>query len=122
MIGDLILIFIFVVIWRRILKLKKNNFREFVFEITIYLAAFLLTLIFYKFSFLLLSFVFDFGLFPSIIGIFSLSFIMLYISIRFIIYLKKIAYLLKLRKRRLTNSRNFTNLLFHIMMILKKRL
>ncbi len=86
MIGDLILIFIFSVVWWRILKLKKENFREFVFEITIYFIAFAFTLIFYKFSCFLLSFVFDFGLFPSIVGIFALSFTLVYIPVRFIIY------------------------------------
>lgn len=86
MIGDLILIFVFVIIWRRILKLKKDNFRGFVFEITIYLAVFLLTLIFYKFSYFLLSFVFDFGLFPSITGIFAFSFILIYLGVRFFVY------------------------------------
>lgn len=86
MIGDLILFAVFAIIWRRILKLKKENFREFVFEITIYLAVFLLTLIFYKFSYFLLSFVFDFGLFPSITGIFAFNFILIYLSVRFFVY------------------------------------
>lgn len=86
MIGDLILIFIFVIVWRKILKLKRENFREFIFEITIYFITFAFTLIFYKFSYFLLSFVFDFGLFPSIVGIFAFSFILTYLGVRFFVY------------------------------------
>ena len=86
MIGDLILIFIFVIIWQRILKLRKTNFREFIFELSIYLAVFCLNLISYKFSSFALSLIFDFGLFPSIIGIFALNFIILYITVRFSVY------------------------------------
>ena len=86
MIGDLILIFVFAIIWQRILKLKKENFREFIFELSIYFVVFCLNLILYKFSFSALSLVFDFGLFPSIVGVFALSFIIFYAIIRFLIY------------------------------------
>ena len=86
MIGDLILIFIFVVIWQRIIKLRKTNFREFIFEFSIYLAVFCLSLILYKFSSFALSLIFDFGLFPSIVGIFALSFIIFYVIARFSVY------------------------------------
>jgi len=86
MIGDLILIFIFVIIWKRILGLKKTNFREFIFEITIYLGVFVFALVFYKTSYFLLSFIFDFGLFPSIVGVFALSFILIYGAVKFVIY------------------------------------
>ncbi|MCK5490962.1 MAG: hypothetical protein KAI67_03900 [Candidatus Pacebacteria bacterium] len=86
MIGDLILIFIFAIIWWKILKLKKENFREFIFELSIYISVFVITIILYKFSSFLLSFVFDFGLFPSIVGVFALNFMIIYLSIRFFIY------------------------------------
>lgn len=86
MIGDLILIFIFAIIWQRILKLRKNNFREFIFEFSIYFVVFCLNLILYKFLASVLSFIFDFGLFPSIIGVFVLSFIILYALVRFSVY------------------------------------
>ena len=86
MIGDLILIFIFAIIWQRILELKKENFREFVFELSIYFAVFCLNLILYKFSSSALSLVFDLGLFPSIVGVFALSFIIFYTAIRFFVY------------------------------------
>ncbi len=105
MVGDLILIFIFAIIWRKILKLKKENFREFVFEITIYFAVFLLTLIFYKFSYFLLSFVFDFGLFPSITGIFAFSFVLIYLGVRFLVYyLAKKGHLSPDRKEKLIDK------------------
>ncbi|MDF1497955.1 MAG: hypothetical protein P1P85_01175 [Patescibacteria group bacterium] len=86
MIGDLILIFIFAIIWQKILKLKKENFREFIFELFIYFFVFFFTIVFYKFSSFLLSFIFDFGLFPSIVGVFALSFVLIYLPIRFFIY------------------------------------
>ena len=86
MIGDLILIFIFAIIWQRIIKLRKTNFREFIFELSIYFFVFVITIIFYKFSFLVLSFVFDFGLFPSIVGVFALNFMIIYLPSRFFVY------------------------------------
>ena len=86
MIGDLILIFVFAVIWQRIIKLRKTDFREFIFELSIYFAVFCLNLIFYKSSYLILSLIFDFGLFPSIVGVFALSFIIFYAIIRFFVY------------------------------------
>ena len=86
MIGDLILIFIFAIIWQRILKLRRTNFREFIFELSIYLPVFCLNLILFKFSSFVFSLIFDFGLFPSIVGIFALSFIVLYITVRFFVY------------------------------------
>jgi len=86
MIGDLILIFVFAVIWQRIIKLRKTDFREFIFELSIYFAVFCLNLILYKFSSSALSLIFDFGLFPSIVGVFALSFIIFYAIIRFFVY------------------------------------
>ncbi|MCK5413442.1 MAG: hypothetical protein KAI57_03640 [Candidatus Pacebacteria bacterium] len=86
MIGDLVLIFIFVIIWQRILKLRKENFREFIFELSIYFFVFAITIIFYKFFLLALSYIFDFGLFPSIVGVFALNFMIIYLPIRFFVY------------------------------------
>jgi len=86
MIGDLILIFIFAIIWQRIIKLKKENFREFIFELSIYFSVFAITIIFYKFTSFLLSFIFDFGLFPSIVGVFALNFMIIYLPVRFLVY------------------------------------
>jgi hypothetical protein len=45
-----------------------------------------LNLILYKFFSFALSLIFDFGLFPSIVGIFALSFIILYVITRFFVY------------------------------------
>lgn len=115
MIGDLILIFIFVVIWQRIIKLRKTNFREFIFELSIYLAVFCLNLILYKFSSSALSLIFDFGLFPSIVGIFALSFIILYIIIRFCVYyfFKKKHWTIEKREKIIDKEIGFFNFFIH---------
>ena len=115
MIGDLILIFIFAIIWQRILPLKKENFREFVFELSIYFVVFCLNLILYKFSYFALSLVFDFGLFPSIVGVFALSFIVFYAIIRFLIYylFKKKHLSAEKRERIINKETSFFNFFIH---------
>ena len=117
MIGDLILIFIFVVIWQKIIKLRKTNFREFIFELSIYLAVFCLNLILYKFSSLLLSFIFDFGLFPSIVGIFALSFIIFYVIARFFVYyfFKKKHWTVEKREKIIDKEMSFFDFFIHSM-------
>ena len=115
MIGDLILIFIFAIIWQRILKLRKTNFREFIFEFSIYLSVFCLNLILYKFSSFVLSFIFDFGLFPSIVGVFALSFIILYVIARFSVYylFKKKHWTLEKREEIIEKEVNFFDFFIH---------
>lgn len=87
MIGDLIILTLLTIIWWKLLKLKKNNFRDFIFELTIYFAVFVASIILYKVSYFLLSLVFQFELFPSIVGIFSLSFMIFYLAVRVYIIL-----------------------------------
>ncbi|MFA6096092.1 MAG: hypothetical protein WC788_00515 [Candidatus Paceibacterota bacterium] len=90
MIGDLIILTLLSIIWWKLLKLKKDNFRGFVFEFTIYLLVFAASIALYKISFFLLSLVFQFELFPSIVGVFSLSFFLLYSLVRIsLIYLSR---------------------------------
>ena len=117
MIGDLILIFIFVVIWQRIIKLRKTNFREFIFEFSIYLAVFCLSLILYKFSSFALSLIFDFGLFPSIVGIFALSFIIFYVIARFSVYyfFKKKHWTVEKREKIIDKEMSFFDFFIHSM-------
>jgi len=115
MIGDLVLIFVFAIIWQRILRLKKENFREFIFELSIYFVVFCLNLILYKFSSSVLSLVFDFVLFPSIVGIFALSFIVFYAIIRFFVYyLFKKKYLSIEKREKIINKEiNFFDFFIH---------
>lgn len=117
MIGDLILIFIFAIIWQKIIKLKKTDFREFIFETSIYLAVFCLNLVLYKFSSSALSLIFDFGLFPSIVGIFALSFIILYITIRFVIFyiFKKRHWTFEKREKIIDKEIGFLDFFIHSM-------
>lgn len=117
MIGDLILIFIFVIIWQRIIKLRKTDFREFIFELSIYLPVFCLNLILYKFTSLSLSYIFDVGLFPSIVGIFALSFIIIYIIVRFSVYyfFKKKHLSFERREKIIDKEVGFFNFFIHSM-------
>lgn len=87
MVGDLIFIFIFAIIWMKLIKLKRNNFREFICEFFIYFVIFCFVLIFYKFLYEFLSAFFDFGLFPSVVGVFCLSFVSLYLPARSLIFI-----------------------------------
>ena len=117
MIGDLILIFVFAIIWQRIIKLRKTNFREFIFELSIYFVVFCLNLILYKFFSSALSLIFDFGLFPSIVGIFALSFIILYIIVRFSVYyiFKKKHWTFEKRKKIIDKEISFFDFFIHSM-------
>lgn len=87
MIGDLISILFLVIIWVKILKIKKNDFSRFLLEITIYFFAFIATLLGYKLFFGINRFFFPEELFPSIVGIFAAMLVFIYILFKFVIFL-----------------------------------
>lgn len=87
MIGDLISILFLFIIWVRILKIKKNDFSRFLLEITIYFLAFIVTLLGYKIFFGINRFFFPEELFPSIVGVFAITLVIIYILFKLAIFL-----------------------------------
>ncbi|MFH1048892.1 MAG: hypothetical protein V1732_04485 [Patescibacteria group bacterium] len=87
MIGDLISILFLVIIWIKILKIKKSDFSRFLLEITIYFFAFIVTLLGYKLFFGINRFFFPEELFPSIVGVFASTLVLIYILFKFAILL-----------------------------------
>jgi len=87
MIGDLISILFLVIIWVKILKIKKNDFSRFLLEITIYFFAFIVTLLGYKLFFGINRFFFPEELFPSIVGVFAITLVIIYILFKLAIFL-----------------------------------
>lgn len=86
MIGDLISILFLVIIWVKILKAKKNDFPRFLLEITIYFLAFITTLLGYKVFFGINRFFFPEELYPSIVGVFAATLVVVYILFKFAIF------------------------------------
>ncbi len=87
MIGDLISILFLVIIWVKILKARKNDFPKFLLEITIYFFAFITTLLGYKLFFGVNRYFFPEELYPSIVGVFAITLVSIYVLFKLAILL-----------------------------------
>lgn len=87
MIGDLISILFLAIIWVKILKAKKNDFPRFLLEITIYFLVFITTLLGYKVFFGINRFFFPEELYPSIVGVFAATLVVIYLLFKLAIFL-----------------------------------
>lgn len=87
MIGDLISILFLVIIWIRLLKLKKDNYGLFLADLFLYFFVFVFSLLFYKLFFNLSISIFPEEIYPSIMGIFAAALVFTFVSLKIIIFL-----------------------------------
>ncbi|MBU4580705.1 hypothetical protein KKB43_06890 [Patescibacteria group bacterium] len=69
------------------MKIKKTDFSRFLLEITVYFIAFIVTLLGYKLFFGINRFFFPEELYPSIVGVFASTLVLIYILFKFAILL-----------------------------------
>lgn len=87
MIGDLISILFLVIIWVRLLKLKKENYSRFLADLFLYFFAFVFSLLFYKLFFNIAVSIFPEEIYPSIMGIFAAALVFTFILLKIVIFL-----------------------------------